>query len=99
MICVSLGMALGSIGGFCCGRSFVVDHQRLSGQGYCFSASLPPLLANAAICNLSILSSDEGKGLLRDLRSNVALVHEHIHKVMSGEPRTKSKGGGQRARG
>lgn len=31
------------------GSTFIVDHQRLSGLGYCFSASAPPLLAQAAI--------------------------------------------------
>lgn len=29
-----------------------MDHQRLSGLGYCFSASLPPYLATGAICAL-----------------------------------------------
>lgn len=82
MICVSLGMSLGSIGGFCCGRSFVVDHQRLAGQGYCFSASLPPLLANAAICNLRILDSEEGKQRLDSLRANISHVHSRLQKVL-----------------
>lgn len=41
----SLGAALSSVGGFCAGDREVVDHQRLSGLGYCFSASLPPYLA------------------------------------------------------
>lgn len=48
MIMVSMENALSSTGGFCVGRSFVIDHHRLSGLGYCFSASLPPLLATAA---------------------------------------------------
>lgn len=50
----SAGMewAAGTIGGFCAGSSFIVEHQRLSGLGYCFSASLPPLLAQAAISAL-----------------------------------------------
>ncbi|EGD77288.1 hypothetical protein PTSG_08381 [Salpingoeca rosetta] len=81
MVCVSLGMSLGSIGGFCCGRSFVVDHQRLSGQGYCFSASLPPLLANAAISNLNVLDSGEGKDLLRSLRANIAHVQKRVQQI------------------
>jgi serine palmitoyltransferase len=38
-----------SIGGFCVGSSFIVDHQRISSMGYIFSASLPPLLAQAAL--------------------------------------------------
>ena len=39
----------GCAGGFCVGTKFVVEHQRLSGLGYCFSASLPPMLAAASI--------------------------------------------------
>jgi serine palmitoyltransferase len=48
---ISAGMewAVSSIGGFCVGTSFIVDHQRISGIGYCFSASLPPLLTQAAL--------------------------------------------------
>lgn len=34
--------------------------QRLSGQGYCFSASLPPMLAAAAIEALNIMEEDPG---------------------------------------
>lgn len=45
---VCAGNALGSIGGFCAGDREIVDHQRLSGLGYCFSASLPPFLATGA---------------------------------------------------
>nr|CAB3266548.1 serine palmitoyltransferase 1 [Phallusia mammillata] len=56
----SLEYSLASVGGFCCGRAYVVDHQRLSGQGYVFSASLPPLLARAAIEALNIVEEDPG---------------------------------------
>ena len=55
MICASMSTALGSIGGFCVGEQEVVEHQRLSGLGYCFSASLPPYLANAADTVLTML--------------------------------------------
>ncbi|XP_015416728.1 PREDICTED: serine palmitoyltransferase 1 isoform X2 [Myotis davidii] len=58
LISANMENALASIGGFCCGRSFVIDHQRLSGQGYCFSASLPPLLAAAAIEALNIMEEN-----------------------------------------
>ena len=57
LVCVSLEMAVGSAGGFCAGRSYVVDHQRLSGLGYCFSASMPPMLAAASIRSLDIMES------------------------------------------
>ncbi len=49
MTSVNAGNSLASIGGFCAGDRDVVDHQRLSGLGYCFSASLPPYLATGAI--------------------------------------------------
>lgn len=43
----SLEHALGSIGGFCVGSSYIVDHQRLSGLGMSFTlqlvSSLSPL--------------------------------------------------------
>lgn len=35
--------------------------QRLSGLGYCFSASLPPLLAKGAITALDIMQNDSGE--------------------------------------
>ncbi|KAK6036415.1 hypothetical protein COOONC_26080 [Cooperia oncophora] len=55
MVMASLENAMASTGGFCVGRSYVVGHQRLSGLGYCFSASLPPLLATAASEGLRII--------------------------------------------
>ena len=36
---------MATIGGFCAGSHEIVDAQRLSGQGYCFSASSPPYTA------------------------------------------------------
>ncbi|XP_015601770.1 serine palmitoyltransferase 1 [Cephus cinctus] len=58
MIIGSLEGTIGSIGGFCVGSSFVIEHQRLSGLGYCFSASLPPLLTSAAITSIDIMERD-----------------------------------------
>lgn len=55
MIMGSLDWGVASIGGFCVGSSFVIEHQRLSGLGYCFSASLPPFLTSAAITSLGIM--------------------------------------------
>lgn len=68
----SLGNSLASIGGFCSGEREIVDHQRLSGLGYCFSASLPPYLATGAITALDQLQSEEGPKLMADLRANAA---------------------------
>ncbi|KAK9866323.1 hypothetical protein WJX84_010928 [Apatococcus fuscideae] len=57
IVTATMGNALSSVGGFCCGNHEMVDHQRLSGLGYCFSASLPPYLATAAIGALDVLES------------------------------------------
>jgi serine palmitoyltransferase len=57
----SLGNSLATIGGFCAGDREIVDHQRLSGAGYCFSASLPPYLASAGTAALAIISAEGGE--------------------------------------
>ncbi|XP_049874251.1 serine palmitoyltransferase 1 [Pectinophora gossypiella] len=55
LIVGSLEHSFATIGGFCAGTHFIVEHQRLSGLGYCFSASLPPMLTQAAISALDII--------------------------------------------
>ena len=54
---ISLENAMGSVGGITTGSEEVVDHQRLSGSGYCFSASSPPFTATAAIASLEMLQT------------------------------------------
>lgn len=56
IIAGSLGHAVASIGGFCAGAREMVDHQRLSGLGYCFSASLPPYLASTSMAALKLMA-------------------------------------------
>lgn len=75
-ISASLENAIGAYGGFCCGTSFIVDHQRLSGLGYCFSASLPPLQAAVALGAIDII--ENSSHLLTNLRSNSELFHTLI---------------------
>ncbi|XP_035738447.1 serine palmitoyltransferase 1-like [Vespa mandarinia] len=58
LIMGSLETAIGSIGGFCVGTTFIVEHQRLGALGYCFSASLPPLLTTAAITAINIMENN-----------------------------------------
>lgn len=67
-----LGNALAAVGGFCVGSDEVVKHQRLSGAGYCFSASQPPFLAAAATVALDIVA-DRGGELAVKLRENIAV--------------------------
>ncbi|TSS11578.1 Serine palmitoyltransferase 1 [Bagarius yarrelli] len=86
LISANMENAVASIGGFCCGRSFVIDHQRLSGQGYCFSASLPPMLATAAIEALNIMEEDPE--IFTILREKC----KYVHKALQGIPGLKLVG-------
>ncbi|XP_077398705.1 serine palmitoyltransferase 1 isoform X5 [Vanacampus margaritifer] len=79
LISANMENSVASIGGFCCGRSFVIDHQRLSGQGYCFSASLPPMLAAAAIEALSIMQ--ENPDIFTVLREKCAYVYKELKGI------------------
>lgn len=79
LIAASLENALGTTGGFCFGKAYVVDHQRLSGLGYCFSASTPPMLSQAAICALKLLQ--EHPEIVERLQSNAIKIHETMSKI------------------
>ncbi|KAG5458777.1 MAG: pyridoxal phosphate-dependent transferase, partial [Olpidium bornovanus] len=83
----SLAHALCSSGGFCAGTHQICDHQRLSGLSYCFSASLPALLAVAASEGLNHIRDGEkvrksGESVcLRDLRENGAAILHILSNV------------------
>ncbi|XP_023223298.1 serine palmitoyltransferase 1-like [Centruroides sculpturatus] len=79
LIVASLENAMASYGGFCCGSSYIVDHQRLSGLGYCFSASLPPLQAAVALAALKAMKSNPE--VLVTLRENASLVHKELQRI------------------
>ena len=76
---MSAGNSMASIGGFCAGEREVVDHQRLSGLGYCFSASLPPYLATAAIDALDRL--DHNPGLAQKVTHNAAHMRQLLQQI------------------
>lgn len=76
LIVGSMEWALGSISGFCVGSSFIDEHQRLSGLGYCFSASLPPLLTSAAMASLEEI--EKNRELLTVLHKQCQLVHDAL---------------------
>eukprot|EP00884_Botryococcus_braunii_P003700 jgi/Botrbrau1/13330/Bobra.0334s0007.1 len=63
------------------GNREIVDHQRLSGLGYCYSASLPPYLATAAIGALDVLEQ-EGPNLVRRLQANAAFLRDLLREVI-----------------
>jgi len=77
-----LGNAVGTVGGFCVGDPEVVSHQRLSGAGYCFSASQPPFLAAAATTALNIIS-ENGDTLSEKLRVNNRAFQKALEKSTS----------------
>jgi len=84
---IALENALGSIGGVTVGNEDVVDHQRLSGAGYCYSASSPPFTASAAVASIKILETRPD--LVQTLQSNVAYTHQRLLKAV--EELNKSK--------
>ncbi|KAJ0178068.1 hypothetical protein K1T71_005891 [Dendrolimus kikuchii] len=76
LIVGSLEHSFATIGGFCAGSNFIVEHQRLSGLGYCFSASLPPMLTQAAITALDIL--EEKPHIIEELNENSKKLNKSL---------------------
>jgi serine palmitoyltransferase len=79
----SLENALGSVGGMTVGSEEVVDHQRLSGAGYCFSASAPPFLSKVCVASVKRLQGvlnepaegEEGSKIVETELSGPALLN------------------------
>ena len=69
-------MSLASVGGFCAGKTYVVDHQRLSGLGYCFSASVPPMMAVGAMEALDIM--EQSPEMFSRLRENAKFFRKEL---------------------
>ena len=70
IIAGSLSNSLGAAGGFCAGDKNTNDHQVLSSQAYCYSASLPAFLAAGAIVSLKKLSQN-GQEIALNLSENI----------------------------
>ncbi|ALC42120.1 Spt-I [Drosophila busckii] len=77
---ISAGMegAMATIGGFCVGSHFIAEHQRLSGLGYIFSASLPPMLTQAAISALDRFERDPH--IFEELQQKSRLVQQYFKR-------------------
>ncbi|KAG0356821.1 serine palmitoyltransferase [Gamsiella multidivaricata] len=78
MIVGSMANSLSAAGGFCAGPKEVVDHQRLSGQAFVFSASIPAMLAVCASEAINILESGQGNKLLKELNENAAVFRNVV---------------------
>ncbi|XP_063925128.1 serine palmitoyltransferase 1-like [Zophobas morio] len=76
MIIATLEGALGSIGGFCAGTMSIIEHQRLSGSGYIFSASLPTYLVKVVL---------KGLQLIGDKPVKFAELAKTFHDFLQGE--------------
>jgi serine palmitoyltransferase len=79
IVIISLENSLASIGGMCVGDMEVVDHQRLSGAGYCFSASAPPFVAVAAMESLAKL--ERCPELLLQLNENRRALYQGLRDI------------------
>lgn len=66
----SLSNSIGTAGGFCAGDKNIIDHQVLSSQAYCYSASLPAFLAASAIVSLQKISKN-GSEIALALSENI----------------------------
>ncbi|GBB96193.1 hypothetical protein RclHR1_00270039 [Rhizophagus clarus] len=79
MIVGSMCYSLGSSGGFCSGSFEITEHQRISGPAYCYSASLPAMLAVAATESLKLLKQNPGLPLA--LKYNTALFKQLLNNI------------------
>ncbi|CAM9382709.1 unnamed protein product [Chrysoparadoxa australica] len=101
IITISMANVLASIGGLCIGRHEVVDHQRLSAAGYCFSASAPPFTSTAASAALRLIKAEPQRiatlrTCIRTLKAGIAEIKGFkvvssplspvIHVALENEP-------------
>lgn len=87
IITLAMDTSLASVGGVCIGSREIVDHQRLSGAGYCFSASAPPFLSAVAIEALKTIEEEPQR--LELLMENARLLREALEKVNGVQIRSK----------
>ena len=77
---IALENSMGAIGGITVGSEEVVEHQRLSGSGYCFSASSPPFTATAAMQSLKLLRESPDT-TLHPLQDNIAYMYYKLTQL------------------
>lgn len=80
MIVFGLDTSFASVGGVCIGSHEIVDHQRLSGAGYCYSASVPPFLAAAALSSLKRIE-ERGSELVTLLNQRSTYTANFIKQI------------------
>lgn len=81
LYCGALDNSISAVGGFCVGSTDTVSHQRLSGAGYCFSASSPPYTSTAGIIALQTLRAEPRR--IEQLRQNIKLARTELSSIRS----------------
>ncbi|EJF56701.1 serine palmitoyltransferase [Dichomitus squalens LYAD-421 SS1] len=79
MLVGSMATGLSSCGGFCAGSHVVVNHQRINGTSFVFSASMPALLTVAASEGINVLRNSPS--ILTTLQENVRAVRAILDRV------------------
>lgn len=88
IITIALENAMGSVGGITVGCEEVIEHQRLSGSGYCFSASSPPFTASAAMQSLMQLKTYGSDVLLKRLHDNKSYMRDKLMECIVNKFKT-----------
>jgi serine palmitoyltransferase len=79
MIVGSLANSMCTGGGFCCGSKEIIDHQRISGAAYVFSAALPAIISTTISEIVSIMKANPE--MLIALRENIAIFRAAVEKT------------------
>jgi serine palmitoyltransferase len=79
MLLGSVANGLNSSGGFCAGSRHVVDHQRINGTSFVFSAAVPALLAVSASEGINILRNTPS--ILSTLQDNIRVIRAVLERV------------------
>ncbi|KAF8893082.1 serine palmitoyltransferase [Infundibulicybe gibba] len=79
MLVGSVAIGLCSAGGFCAGSRTVIDHQRINGPSFVFSASMPALLSVSASEGINILRSNPS--ILTALQENTRATRAVLDRL------------------
>jgi serine palmitoyltransferase len=79
MLLGSVANGLNSGGGFCAGSRHIVEHQRINGTSFVFSAALPAILAASASEGINILRNTPS--ILSTLQENIRAIRNVLERV------------------
>ncbi|EAU83793.1 serine C-palmitoyltransferase [Coprinopsis cinerea okayama7 len=79
MLLGSAAIGLCAAGGFCAGSQIVVDHQRINGPSFVFSAAMPALLAVSASEGINIFRSTPS--IFETLQENIRAARAILDKL------------------